>query len=37
VAHQRCWVHKMRKILDKVRKRGYDAIKTDAQSIYLAY
>ena len=35
-AHQRCWVHKMRKILEKVRKRDYDAVKTDAQAIYLA-
>ena len=35
-AHQRCWVHKMRNILDKVRKRDYDAVKTDAQAIYLA-
>src|SRR5258708_5555739 len=32
VAHQRCWVHKMRNILDKVRKREYDAVKTDAQA-----
>jgi len=35
-AHQRCWVHKMRNILDKVRKRDHDAVKTDAQAIYLA-
>jgi len=35
-AHQRCWVHKMRNILDKVRKRDYDAVKVDAQAIYLA-
>jgi len=35
-AHQRCWVHKMRNILDKVRKRDYDQVKTDAQAIYLA-
>ena len=34
--HQRCWVHKMRNILDKVRKRDYDAVKTGAQAIYLA-
>lgn len=26
----------MRNILDKVRKRDYDALKTDAQAIYLA-
>src|ERR1017187_7958355 len=35
-AHQRCWVHKMRSILEKVRKRDHDAVKTDAQAIYLA-
>jgi putative transposase len=35
-AHQRCWVHKMRNILDKVRKRDYDAVKAAAQAIYLA-
>jgi putative transposase len=34
-AHQRCWVHKMRNILEKVRKRDYDAVKADAQAIYL--
>jgi putative transposase len=32
--HQRCWVHKMRNILEKVRKRDYDAVKRDAQAIY---
>jgi transposase-like protein len=36
VAHQRCWVHKMRNILEKVRKRDYDAVKADAQAIYRA-
>lgn len=36
VKHQRCWVHKMRNILEKVRKRDYDAVKTGAQAIYLA-
>jgi len=35
-AHQRCWVHKMRNILDKTRKRDYQAVKADAQAIYLA-
>jgi len=35
-AHQRCWVHKMRNILKKVRRRDYDAVKADAQAIYLA-
>jgi putative transposase len=34
VQHQRCWVHKMRNILEKVRKRDYDAVKADAQAIY---
>jgi transposase-like protein len=36
VAHQRCWVHKMRNILEKVRRRDHDAVKKDAQAIYLA-
>ena len=36
VRHQRCWVHKMRNILEKVRKRDYDEVKTGAQAIYLA-
>jgi putative transposase len=36
VAHQRCWVHKMRNILEKVRKRDYDQVKADAQAIYRA-
>jgi putative transposase len=34
--HQRCWVHKMRNILEHVRKRDYDAVKVDAQAIYRA-
>ena len=34
--HQRCWVHKMRNILQKVRRRDYDAVKADAQAIYRA-
>lgn len=34
VPHQRCWVHKMRNILEKVRKRDYDEVKADAQAIY---
>ncbi len=37
VKHQRCWVHKMRNILEKVRKRDYDAVKVDAQAIYGAH
>jgi putative transposase len=36
VAHQRCWVHKMRNILEKARKCDYDQVKADAQTIYLA-
>jgi putative transposase len=36
VLHQRCWVHKMRNILEKVRKRDYEAVKEDARAIYLA-
>jgi putative transposase len=36
VRHQRCWVHKMRNILEKVRKRDYDEVKAGAQVIYLA-
>jgi putative transposase len=36
VPHQRCWVHKMRNILEKVRKRDYETVKADAQAIYQA-
>ena len=36
VPHQRCWVHKMRNILEKVPKRDYDAVKATAQAIYQA-
>lgn len=36
VKHQRCWVHKMRNILEHVRKRDYEAVKADAQAIYRA-
>lgn len=36
VAHQRCWVHKMRNILERVRKRDYDQVKAAAQAIYRA-
>ena len=35
-AHQRCWVHKMRNILEKVRRRDHYEVKADAQRIYLA-
>ena len=34
--HQRCWVHKMRNLLEKVRRRDYEAVKADAQAIYRA-
>jgi putative transposase len=36
VRHQRCWVHKMRNILEKVRRRDESQIKAQAQKIYLA-
>ena len=36
VRHQRCWAHKMRNILERVKKADYDAVKHDAQAIYLA-
>ena len=36
VAHQRCWVHKMRNIREKGRKRDRDELKQMAQAIYLA-
>lgn len=36
VAHQRCWVHKMRNILEQVRKRDYEEVKKGAQAIYRA-
>jgi transposase-like protein len=36
VRHQRCWVHKMRNILEKVRQRDSDQVKADARAIYLA-
>ena len=31
---QRCWAHKMRNILDKVRKKDHDAVKAGLQKIY---
>lgn len=36
VRHQRCWVHKMRNILEKARKYDYDEVKAGAQAIYRA-
>src|SRR5438045_6154913 len=34
--HQRCWVHKMRNILEKVRKSDHAEVKAGAQAIYRA-
>jgi putative transposase len=34
--HQRCWVHKMRNILEKAKRRDELQIKAQAQKIYLA-
>jgi putative transposase len=34
--HQRCWVHKMRNILEKVKKSDSEQVKADAQAIYQA-
>ena len=36
VLHQRCWAHKMRNILEHVRKRDYEQVKAEAQAIYRA-
>ena len=36
VAHQRCWVHKLRNVLSAVRRRDHAAVKADAQAIYRA-
>ncbi len=36
VLHQKCWVHKMRNILEKVRKRDYDRVRAEARAIYRA-
>jgi len=36
VRHQRCWAHKMRNILEKVKKTDYDEVKREAQAIYTA-
>jgi putative transposase len=36
VRHQRCWAHKMRNLLEKVKKADFDPVKQDAQAIYLA-
>ena len=34
--HQRCWVHKMRNILEKVRRRDEKQVKRQAQKMYFA-
>jgi putative transposase len=34
--HQRCWVHKMRNLLEKVKRRDEQQVKNGAQKIYLA-
>jgi len=34
--HQRCWVHKMRNLLERVKRRDEKQVKRDAQKIYLA-
>jgi len=36
VLHQKCWVHKMRNLLEKVRQRDYDGVRAEAQAIYQA-
>jgi hypothetical protein len=36
IRHQRCWVHKMRKILEKARKCDCDEVKAGAHAIYRA-
>jgi transposase-like protein len=33
VLHQRCWVHKMRNLLERVRKRDDEGVKSAAQAI----
>lgn len=32
--HQRCWVHKMRNVLEAVRRRDHDEVKAGLQKIY---
>jgi putative transposase len=36
VPHQRCWVHKMRNLVQAARKRDLEAITADARAIYNA-
>lgn len=36
VAHQRCWVHKLRNLVGAVRRRDQAAVTADAQAIYRA-
>jgi putative transposase len=35
-AHQRCWVHKMRNVLEAVRRRDHHQVKKELQEVYLA-
>lgn len=34
---QRCWAHKMRNILDKIKKKDHDAVKSGLRKIYNAH
>ncbi len=36
VGHQRCWVHKLRNVLNAVRRRDHPAVKAEVQAIYQA-
>ncbi|WP_447977236.1 IS256 family transposase [Candidatus Nitrospira bockiana] len=36
VPHQRCWVHKLRNVLGRVRRRDHAAVKAAVQAIYQA-
>jgi len=36
VAHQRCWVHKLRNLLSGARRRDHAVMKAEAQAIYQA-
>ena len=36
VRHRRCWVHRMRNILEKARQCDYHEVKAGAQATYLA-
>lgn len=36
VPHQRCWVHKLRNLVARVRRQDHAAVKADVQAIYQA-